>query len=71
MAKATRDEIRQMHKLLLGQPERRFTGPLAKKIACGERLIGNTGARGAGKQRFYCNKYSNSLGLIPGPCMPP
>jgi predicted AAA+ superfamily ATPase len=63
MAKATNEEIRQMHNLLLSQLESRFTRPLTLKIAWHERLIGIMGERGVGKTTMLLQRIQSEFGM--------
>jgi uncharacterized protein len=63
MAKATNNEIRQMHNLLLSQVESRFTRPLSQKIAWNEQLVGVMGARGAGKTTLLLQRIQSEYGM--------
>jgi predicted AAA+ superfamily ATPase len=63
MPKASNEEIRQMHNLLLGQLESSFTRPMAGKIAWHERLVGIMGARGAGKTTLILQHIMDTYGM--------
>jgi predicted AAA+ superfamily ATPase len=63
MAKATNEEIRQMHNLLLSELESRFTRPLTLNIAWHERLVGVMGERGVGKTTMLLQRIQSEFGM--------
>lgn len=63
MAKATNEEIRQMHNLLLSEVESRFTRPLTFNIAWHERLVGVMGERGVGKTTMLLQRIQSEFGM--------